>query len=201
MAIGTEHLEVYLNFLGPEANQQSCKLYYTALSGGPVAANATAIADVFFAKFDGLFAAVLSDDVFFLNVKVVWQGTLDQFEGFSTDNSTAGTADQPYMGEEIAVVIQRRTNIRGRNKRGRIFVPFVPVSFCVRSTLTTAALTKYKAIADAMETNTVSGSVTFVPGTPDFKGSVIEDVKQCRVVTEIMSRRDRRNPKRPAVFG
>lgn len=195
------HLVVDLNFLGPAAAKATCRLYYKPTISEPNNdTDMNALADIFFAAFDNLLAAVLADTCFFLNVRVRFLDNTSDLEGFSTDNSEAGAADGTFHGEEIAVVIQRRSNSPGRNKRGRIFLPFVPQTFVNESSLSGPAVTAYKAVATAMEAERTYDGTTYVPCTPNFKDGFLEEVKQCRLVGEIMSRRDRRFPKRPAVY-
>jgi len=196
-----DHLAVFLNFLGPAAASASCKLYYKATVSEPDEnTDMNALADAFFALFDGPLADVLPTDCLFLNTRVLFKDSTKELEGFSTDNSAEGTVASVFMGEEVAVVLQRRTSKPGRSKRGRIFLPFVPVSYSSASTLTTTAITKYSAVGTAMEQDVVYDGVSYTPATPNFKDNVLENVTQVRLVGEIMSRRDRRFPKRPAIF-
>lgn len=201
MPMNGDYLKVDLNFLGPAAAPASCRLYYDVTAGGaPDSATMNTLADTFLNKFDTALVQCIPGTCQLVNVRVLWEGNADQFEGFSTDGAQDGTVSSEFFGEEIAVVIQRRTNLRGRNFRGRIFLPFVPLTFVSESTLTATAITKYTAFGALMETNTTYGGVTYRPCTPNFKDSSMTPMVQTRLVGEIMSRRDRRFPKRPTVF-
>jgi hypothetical protein len=200
------HLQVTMNFRRKD-HRCSCILYYLTApamdAGGMVEALdtvQTALADVFKA---GMNQQTWVDPCWGRYV-----GGSNEFEGQSSANSVQGTVVNSgsvindAMPEENAVVIQRRTDLIGRSKRGRIFVPFIPELFAMDSELTTAALDAYKAVGSQVARifTLPSSGRTLTPVQPDFKNGLLHQVLRCRVLSEICSRRDRRDPKRPVYY-
>jgi hypothetical protein len=200
MAVIPNILSVYLNFLGPASAQASCCLYMVPTNGTPDPAKMNLLADTFAAKYKGPIKDVLPTTCQLVNVRVLWNGDDTQFEGASTDGPDVGLVESDFMGEEIAVVLQRRTNFRGRNMRGRIFIPFVPKDYVLQSTLTTEAINNYTSLCDVLKTSTTYDAKTYEPRHVDRKTQTTPAITSWRLVGEIMSRRDRRFPKRPVVY-
>jgi hypothetical protein len=200
MAVIPNLLSVYLNFLGPASAQATCCLYFVPVNGTPDPTKMNLLADVFMAKYKGALRDVLPTTCQIVNVRVLWNGIDTQFEGASTDGAAFGLVESDFMGEEISVVLQRRTNFRGRNMRGRIFLPFVPKDYALQSTLTTEAINNYGALCSLLMTDTTYDAKTYEPRHVDRKTETTPQITGWRLVGEIMSRRDRRFPKRPVVY-
>jgi hypothetical protein len=183
----------------------TCTLYYLHGSGGqPEAADMNQVADFIQTTHAQKFAEIMAYPVRVLPCNVYWRDGLNSFDGISTDGPVdggVGTQALPLdaLPEQDALIIQRRTNLAGRSKRGRIFVPFVPESFFADSTITATALPIVKTLATSLVkvlTNTPFG-YDLTPCQPSWKTGTMHQVTGCRIVSEVGSRKDRRNPKRP----
>lgn len=184
--------------MGSGAQNSSCRLYAGQTAGSTMTQAALqTFANTLFTTLTVSLEPVLAGQAEFRQIYMKLAGGSDELEAYSTNSPIAGGAAGDMFPEEVAVVIQRRTGKPGRNKRGRIFLPFVPEEFAVDSTLTATAVGLYKTLATALKTPFVSGGITLSPLTPDFKNSILEPVIQTRVLSEVMSRRQRRFPKKP----
>jgi hypothetical protein len=165
------------------------------------------IADFMWAYHNSNLRSVLPTNVFLYPMECRYLGNGADIEAVSTENAGAGTLTgidppiAPLMPEQNQVVIQRRTGMAGHANRGRIFLPYVAEKLANDSTLNADGIAKYKAIAVKFsDTITVDGVAEMIPQTPNGKTGQLVQVTQCRVVSEVCSRRDRRNPKRPVYF-
>ncbi len=201
------HLQITMNFARGDA-RASCILYYLPTGGDPiVASNIAANCDAVQSTLATRFAECMAYPVTVLPCTGKYTSGANQFEATSTDGPVeggVGSSSVPLdcMPEENAIVIQRRTNLAGRSKRGRIFVPFVPETFANDSTINAIALPILKSLAtDLVRKIEVSTfEIELMPVQPDWKNSLLHQVQSCRVVSEICSRMDRRLPRRPVAF-
>jgi hypothetical protein len=203
------HLEVTMNFAFKE-NANSCILYYLDLGNGSGVTDQEMenSADAIQAMVGPAFAACMSPATKVNPCTVRWKSGVDYYEAQSTDNPITGSylptqmTLEDLLPEECAVVIQRRTNLGGRSKRGRIFVPFVPETLATDSALTEIGLAKYKNVGTKiMQTVEMAGpGIMWTPCTPDWKNGNLHQILHTRVVSEICSRKDRRAPRRPVYY-
>lgn len=205
------YLQVTLNWSSSSVSYES-KLYYRAAGGGEAywdQTNIKTIADAIYAKIDGPLRAVIPAYVFLNPITVRSQGGAIDVEDQSSEDSAPGLYvtsipeldETDVMPEGNQVVIQRRTGLRGRSKRGRVFLPFVPEELADNSTLNAVGLDRYKAVAGVFSSNiTVPEYGDLEAVTLDYKNQLCLHVTQCRVVSEVLYRRDRRAPKRPVYF-
>jgi hypothetical protein len=112
--------------------------------------------------------------------------------GVGTDSSTFD-----ILPEENAIVIQKRTNLPGRSKRGRVFLPFVPESLVNDSKINVLGMPIFKLLGQAMVQTLGITGVDCQPVHLDKKNGTFHQIVHTRVVNEVCSRRDRRAPKRP----
>jgi hypothetical protein len=197
------HMTVTLRFLHRD-DESNCILYYTKEAGpGPEPASISDEADWFDAAFRAKVRQCINPDCTWLGIKVRYL-TLDlDLEGYSTDGPGVGTAvSDDVEPEEVAVLIQRRTSLPGRNKRGRIFVPCVPSDYLEGSALTETAVGFYSALALEMQETQVNTATanTWVPVQPNWKDGTLIPVTHTRLDSEVKSRRDRREPKRSIIL-
>lgn len=197
------HLAVTLRLLHRD-DEANCILYYTKSSGpGPEPASISDEADWFDAAFRAKMLLCINPDVRWLGTRVRYLTTDLDLEGYSTDGSAVGTAvSDDTEPEEVAVLIQRRTSLPGRNKRGRIFLPFVPSDYLEGSALNETAIGFYSAVAlEIAETqiNTATAN-TWTPVQPNWKDGNLIPVTHTRLDSEVKSRRDRREPKRSIIL-
>lgn len=181
----------------------SCGFYFSAPVYPGGVEDMTNVADSIFAAWDGPWAATLPTSASFHSVLARVVGGSQDWEAGSTDSPVAGSVVSEPHPEEVAAVIQRRTGLAGRHKRGRIFLPFVPETFTADSTLTTGpalGVSRYTDLAgilgDPIQVGNGGPIITSVQ--PDRKLGMLHPVAEWRVATEVMSRRDRRAPKRSA---
>jgi hypothetical protein len=164
-------------------------------------------ADFMWAHHHATLRSVLPNHVTLYPFECRFLGGGKDIEAVSQENAGLGTlngsdaAIEPLMPEQNQVVIQRRTGMSGHANRGRVFLPYIAEKLADDSTLNSVGIAKFKAIAvkfsDAV---TVAGLEQFLPQTRNGKTGQLVPVIQCRLVSEICSRRDRRNPKRPVYF-
>jgi hypothetical protein len=182
------------------------KLYYKLLGDVPENETLKFYADSIHTHWAATWRALLPAEIYLFPTTLRWRTGVEDLEQNSTENAAAGTHSVlddagELMPEGNQVVIQRRTGKAGRNKRGRVFIPWVLEKLANDSTLNAEGLLKYKALATKLSnTVTVPDRGEMIPATPDGKTGVLEQVMECRLVSEIMSRRDRRTPKRPVYF-
>lgn len=176
-------------------------LYYVNGGTHPLSEEIQVIANNFKTAFNAAMPGILTTAHEFLGVEVVYTGGGVQLDAMSAVAATAGTVSGDVMPEETAALIQRRTGLQGRAKRGRVFLPCVPDSFVTGSALTGAALTAYTAVAEMMK-NTVVTEVAdpdWEPRQPSPSTNALLPITQTRVYSEVVSRRDRRFIKRGVV--
>lgn len=175
-------------------------LYYTAEGGStaPTASTIQSIANDFKTAFSTALPPCFTTAHAFSGVDAVYTGGGVQVDARSNIAESAGTVSGDVMPEEVAVLIQRRTGLQGRQRRGRVFIPCVPDSFVTGSALTSAALLVYKAVAEMMIGPVAAGSeeTGWNPMQPSPTLSVLMPLTQTRVYSEVVSRRDRRFVKR-----
>jgi hypothetical protein len=185
-------------------NEFNSVLYYTQESGDPIdASNIEQLADAFSAVWTARAEVLVNPDCRYLGVKVRYLTPTIDLEAYSTEDPQIGTAvSDDVEPEEVAVVIQRRTSKPGRNKRGRVFIPLVPSDYLEGSAIVASASVFYNQFAAEMKDTQVFSTPpgTWVACTPDWKNSLLEPVTQCRVDSEVKSRRDRREPKRSLIL-
>lgn len=176
----------------------TCALYYLIAGGGtpPTLATIGTFANGFKTAYSAATAPTLVSlcEVSKVTVKYVTGG--NEVEGDNTNGIIGGahpTSD--VLPEEDVVCIQRRTGLVGRNKRGRIFWPFVPEAEQHDGELENTGVQLYAAVAQMVLSDVVAAGTTFHPHTLDHKNSVLVPLVQCGVVLQICSRRDRRFPK------
>jgi hypothetical protein len=204
--ISTPHIEATVT-TGPQGGTSyQSKLYYTHEGDSIDFAMLGQIADGLWNHIGASWRGVLQPGIYFFPISCRYLTSGEDIEATSSFSATEGqlsavSGSNDFLPEDDNVVIQRRTFKRGRNMRGRIFIPFVPEDLAVNSTLNSLGLTKYKELAGKLsDVITISQAGTITPGTPNGKQGLLETVGQCRVVSEIMSRRDRRFPRRPVAF-
>lgn len=196
MALAGEHYVVDV-VMGRQAQECRCRLYYIKTAGpDPTQAQLDTYANTIFTTLAVSLLACLSDSAQFRQIQMFLRGGAAEMEAYSTAAAADGAVSGDMFPEECAVVIQRRTGLPGRDKRGRIFIPFIGEADADDSTLTAPAVTRFKALATALKTPLVSGGITLSPRTPSFQSGILNPVIQCRVLSEICSRRQRRSPKR-----
>ena len=187
-------------------------LYYKPTDLVITQQNIVAVADFILAKLGTACRAVIPPYIKFNPIVVRTHGDGTDLEDTSSEASGAGTytilqselglGENDVLPEGNQVVIQRRTGLAGRSKRGRVFIPYVPETFCDNSTLNAVGLPKYKTLAQKIAQSIEAGDngETLDACTPDFKNQVMVHVTHARVVSEVLYRKDRREPKRPVYF-
>lgn len=196
------HVKVFFEFRHADYTRAAVQLYYTETTGTITLANILNAADEIHAIFNAEVISSLISQCTFKTMVRKLTNTVD-IEGAFTDAPSSGDIeDSETLPETDAVVMRRRTGKPGRNKRGRIFWPYIPESLQKDGQLTDDGVDIYKAIAYKLKVPLVLATtgVTLTPVTPDFKTNALEIVTDTQVVGSIMSRRDRMQPKRPLVI-
>lgn len=156
------------------------------------------LADGIKAHFVNQIRSVLIDHCYFNAVVVRMVGYAEQWDAQSTDAASQGLIiETPAMPEEVAVCIQRRTGLPGRDMRGRVFMPYVPRTFLVNeSRLSDDAIAAYRALGIRFRT-VISGllATAWTPVHISRKTGLAAQVKDTRVDIDVMSQRGRRAPK------
>lgn len=189
--------------------EASTKCYYRVVAGEVDNDNIQGIANLVGLVLNNAFTAMMAYPVSAGPPTVVWRSGATELEATGDEstivtNGGVGTSGTPLdsMPEQNAIVLQKRTNLAGRNKRGRWFVPFVPESFFADSTITEAGLLVCQAMGQELVGDQVpSGTgVTLRPVHKDNKLQVLNDILHVRVLSEVGSRRDRRDIKKPIAY-
>lgn len=190
------HMEVVVRY-GETNNVFTNKLYYLLSAGAIASGDMQGIADFFQAEIAPKWRAVLAERWFLSPVQCIWRDGTTLYDVTATAGTLAGLVeDSETLPESSAVVIRRRCNMGGRSNRGRVFIGCVPEVFQEASRLTSAAQEAYQDIGIFMKTQQeMPGDQVLVPHTPNSKDGVFRLVTGTQVVIDVLSRRDRRNPK------
>jgi len=194
--LGNNYLRVTLNFLdAPTGAKCTSALYYKKTAGAdPVFANIVSIADAFRTAYLTAVPPSLSDSCQVTHLQLDWKGAGTEVQGNSSAGPIVGAVSgESTLPEEVVAEIQRRTGLQGRNKRGRVFWPFVPESFNEEGgEISTGGLAAYGGVAEMIASNVTAIGTEWIPQTPDYKTGSLTAVIQTRVCTSLLSRRDRR---------
>jgi hypothetical protein len=193
-----KHLKVTLNFRNSNGALASVALYYR-LDGGddPTSGSIDNIANDFLTAFTAAPQNCMTTTTTMLSVVTKWNDGVNEVEATSAGSGIAGDLTSDICSERSAVIIQRRTGKVGRNRRGRIFWPFVPETLQAGGALVSTAGTEaYQGIGAMIRNPVTADSQSYVAVQPDFKTNQLFDVTQVFVVTELGSRRDRSYPKK-----
>lgn len=198
MPLPGTYVKVTLHFRNVDTSSQAhCVLWYQMTAGTtPTLANVGTFANAFKTAFSTAIPPSMAEncEVQKITLKHVTGGS--EVEGDNTNGTIAGTVtSSDTLPEEDVVVIQRRTGLVGRNKRGRVFWPYVPETFQADGELQGGAITVYTAIATMIKNPVTGSGNTYSPCTLDHKNGILVPVVQTGVVLQICSRRDRRSPK------
>jgi hypothetical protein len=185
---------------------QTVTLNYQYLPGSVTQTRVQSVADQAWLFLNASFRRVMTEDTRLepFVVRLIGGGT--DLEATSAYNSEAGDSEPLVVGtgdlfpESVAVCIQRRTGLAGRQNRGRIFLPFVPEAAFLDSAITVNAAVLYRRLAfklsQGFEVTGLAG--VLFPVHLNRKDGAIPVLTECRVVSETSTRRDRRQPKRPS---
>lgn len=197
MPLPATYTKVTMYFSNPTTNAKAqCVLWYL-ISAGTTPSLSTVVthANSFRTAYSTAIAAALPTACNLDKVTLRWVSGGSEVEGDNSNGVVAGTVSGDVLPEEDVIVIQRRTGFVGRNKRGRIFFPFVPEAFQADGALNSTGLTAAAGLAAMVKSNVVSGATTYNPQTPNWKDGGLLAVTQAGYVTTTCSRRDRRSPK------
>ncbi len=205
-----EHLEATITWTSSSVSYQS-KLYYVEAGAGALTLdNIVQAADFVLAKIKVALREAIPPYVTLQPLVVRFRTSSVDIEDTSSEAGAVGLwsgamtgpgLEDDVLPEGDQIVIQRRSSLAGRSKRGRIFLPFVPEELVDNSTINAAGLVIYKKIATKFaQTIEMEDLGTWSPVTKDYKNGVLVPVTHCRVVSEVCTRRDRRMPKRPVAF-
>lgn len=192
------HLEIVIR-CGETNNAATNKYYYLLSAGAITAADIQGVANQFSTLFKAKYCPLLAPRFFFINAKATWRDGTDEFEAIGTGGLVAGTVTtDETLPESSCVVLRRKTNKAGRANRGRVFIPFVPEDFQEASRLVADAIEKYQSLGVLIKSQqTLTGGQVCVPHTPNYKESVFNLVTGVEVVVDVLTRRDRANPRTP----
>lgn len=196
-------LQVILRFLDTEHGQQaSCGLWYLpqdSVSGIDPGADMISLANSAHDDIATHFAPVLNTHINILPTYVkLRKSTTSILDAYSDNSPTAGSAGSGSPHPELsAAVLQRRTGLIGPKNRGRIFIPFVPVSLATEGSLGGAAA--YRTLAHELGQPKTMEGISWNPVHPNYKDNDLVTIVEWRVLGELATRRDRRYPKRPIV--
>lgn len=181
-------------------NEASFTLFYKLQTGPePVAGDIEQFANDFMTAYTSAMTDASTTAHHFNRVELIWRdGSSVYVDGISTVASVQCSASGDVLPEQNCVVVQRRTGQPGRNKRGRVFIPFVPESYANGSSLSVTGHGAYQAIAGMIASNVTAGpdDSVFIPVTKNYKTATLENVVQGRFLTEIGTRDDRKFIKR-----
>lgn len=198
MPLPAIYLRATLNFENDETKAKAtCALWYSNGSGGtsPTLATVSAYANSFRTAYSSAIAGWLPDTCRMTRVTLKWVAAGAEIEGDSTAGPVQGTIAGEVLPEEDVLCVQRRTGLQGRNKRGRVFFPFVSESFQADGELNNAGIAAATALANMVKSVVVHSGGNWNPGTVNWKEGQLIGIVQSGFVRQTCSRRDRRYPK------
>lgn len=198
MPLPATYLKCTLHFRCDDTGSRAqCVLWYLQGSGAiaPTLSTIAAYANSFMTAFTAGTSAMLAENSRFAKVTLKWVSGGNEVEGDSTLPSVPGTAAGDTLPEEVVVCIQRRTGQIGRNKRGRIFFPYIPEAYQQDGNLMGLGVSAATGLAAMVRNKVTHSGGQWEPQTPDWKTGVLVPVVQAGYVEQLCSRRDRRDPK------
>jgi len=187
-----------LEFSNPTTGAKArSALWYAAGSGAtpPTLANISSYATSFKTAYTSACQGMLCGFAQLDAVVLKYVAGSSEVEGGSTGGPVAGLYDGECLPEEVVVCIIRRTGLKGRSNRGRIFFPFISEDAQADGELNEGGLTAANALATMVKSNVVHAGGTWIPQTPNWVGGILNQVVQAGAITSLCSRRDRRFPK------
>lgn len=197
------HFQVQIPWLDSTTGfTASCSVYFRrSAAGEPAEAELQTFIDGFDTATDNARQAATTESIDCQRCKVKIIGGVTELEvGSAGAGVRMGTVADDVLPEDDAVVIQRRSGLSGRSKRGRIFVPFIPKTFVEGSHLVPDGYEAFQSVATAFFSDRVIGAITYKPILLDRKNELLVDITAANVVLEICNRRDRYNPKKKATI-
>jgi hypothetical protein len=172
----------------------------------------TSIADAVFATFKPAYIAMMSDNYYFSRVECRWYGAGNtMFFANSSDGAAVGligSVNKPADGDEDslaseddmpldnALVVQKKTGLRGRSNQGRLFIAGLSEKSFWRGELNQLFYVKAKALAAKVNTdiNVANGgyNTTLHARHWNRKENVMRPITKVYVVKVVGSRMDRR---------
>jgi hypothetical protein len=174
----------------------------------------TGVANSFLAGIGAVWAPVADTQFEIISVKATYMKGTEYADANSDAGTIPGTADgagaglADAMGDEIALVIQRRTGKRGRRYRGRMFIPgisenvnahgFVEATYATQADNIAAFFGADHIITDGPATDTVWHARHYVVGPRDpepphapLLAPEFIAITDCRWVNKLSTRQDR----------
>lgn len=199
MPVPSTYLRATLSFRNVTTGSRAhVALWYLPSSLGatpPSLATVTTYANAFNTAYATAVAAALTTAHQLTSVTLKWVTGGAEVEGDNNNGPVAGTVSGDTLPEVNTMVIQRRTGLVGRMKRGRIFFPYVPESFQDEGDLSGSGITAAAALAGMVKSDVVASGVTYKPQHFDHKNNVLVPVVQAGYLNQVTTRRDRRSPK------
>jgi len=197
------HMRVEMRLYGPEGATAGMLFYYTDTDGLlPDIGSMPASAEFFYDTLGPPIAACMVPGTGVLQAICTFNSGSLQLDAVSTGTALPGTQTAgDILPEEDAIVLQKRTGLQGRNKRGRWFLPYVPEDFQENGELNATAFTALGPLAEVLRADQVDpiGPTTWNPVLADSKTGVWEDIRDVRIVRQVCNKRGRRDPKRLTV--
>lgn len=198
MPLPATYVKVTAKFKNTTTGSVANSVFWYLKDTGPDAtlSTVTTYANNFKTAYETALSAWLPDacQVQAITFKQVIAGT--EVEGQNSNGVIGGSVTGfDILPEEDVLCIQRRTGLVGRNKRGRVFIPYVSEDFQEDGELNAGGLANALLIATMIKSDVTAGTAVFFPCTPDWKNSVLVPVVQAGIVRQVCSRRDRRDPK------
>lgn len=194
------HLTVDIIY-GPSGGgvQFSNRLYFDCTAGTPSVTSISGIAIAMSEKYLPLWTACLTGgwEVFGIRARFIGSGIDVEHTVSPVDGEGTVTSTEP-LPETDAVVVRRKTGLQGRDKRGRIFITGVPETFQSEGRLSAAGDSAYAALAEGIDdTVTTPTGIEFEPRCVSFLTETLFPVTHSEIVLDLLSRKDRRHPKKP----
>lgn len=198
MGLPATYLRVDVLFhKGATGSKAMCTLWYLKAGAGtdPTLATVASYANDFKTAYSAAISGWLPEDCEMYAVKLKWVSGGNEVEGQNTNGAVGGASPGECLPEEDAVVIQRRTGLQGRSKRGRIFLPYVSEDYQEDGELNATGKLKAAGVATMVKGQVTAQTVVYDPYTLDRKNGVLVKVVQAGYQNGICSRRDRRFPR------
>lgn len=201
------HMKLELRMYGPDEQRASCLFYYVLESGtDPEVGTMAAHVEFFYDLFAPKVAAIMTAGTGVLQMIGTWKFGSTYLDAVSTGIPVAGTiSEEDILPEEDSIVLQKRTNLQGRQHRGRWFFPYIPESLQQDGELVSAAYTGLNPLCEFLRTQQVNAvyepASTWNPVHANSKDGVFERIHDVRIVRQVCNKRSRRSPKRLDVVG
>lgn len=203
-----DHVQCDVRIMGPgSVNSFTCRLWYILGGSSPQPGTYDTYVNEMMEHFVTAWAGVIPTGHFVAGIHTRWQVDTEEHYITSSNASVEGTVSGgEVLPEECSVIFRRYTGQQERNRRGRIFLPFVPETFQNNGRINATGQTAYQALAADLKSQVAGDSIDgdgliLTPAHANFKQDTLHVISNWTIVVDVHTRRDRKLPKRSLSLG